>query len=109
MMRYGLSLLVLLAWALWLGGLMALFLMVSHLFNVDRALAVQAAPRMFIAFERYQIFLAAAALTATAVWRLTEVRGVLTALFVLFTLAAIGAILQTTLISPRMHRLREAG
>ena len=67
-MRYGLALLVMLAWGLWFGGLITLFLMVSHLFSADRATAVVAAPRMFLAFERYQIIVAAVALVATVAW-----------------------------------------
>src|SRR5687768_2143724 len=80
-MRTLLCFLAAFAWALWLGGLMTLFLMVSHLFSADRNTAVVAAPRMFLAFERYQILLAAALLVASAVWRLREPRAMLTGLF----------------------------
>jgi hypothetical protein len=108
-MRYGLSLLVALAWALWLGGLMTLFITVSRLFAVNRPTAVVAAPQMFITFEAYQLGLAMVALLASAIWRVREPRASLTTLFALFALTSIVAIIQSTFISPKMHRLREMG
>ena len=108
-MRYGFAFLTTLAWALWLGGLMTLFLLVSHLFSADRATAVVAAPRMFLAFERYQILLAAVALIATVAWRLTDQRGLITTLFVMFAVASVGAIVSASVITPKMEALRQAG
>jgi hypothetical protein len=108
-MRTLLCFLAAFAWALWLGGLMTLFLMVSHLFSADRNTAVVAAPRMFLAFERYQILLAAALLVASAVWRLREPRAMLTGLFFTVAIASMGAILSTMIITPKMEALRKAG
>jgi hypothetical protein len=108
-MRYGLSLLVMLAWGLWFGGLMTLFVMVSHLFSVDRPTAVIAAPRLFLAFERYQLIVAAVALVTTVAWRLIEPRAVLTTLFIFFAVAAVGAIINASVITPRLEALRLAG
>ena len=108
-MRYGLSLATLLAWALWFGGAITLFILVTHLFSVERAVAVQAAPRMFVHFARYQLLLAAIALVASAVWRLTEPRGILTAIFSLFALCAVSTVLIAAVITPRMEDLRERG
>ena len=108
-MRYGLSLLVMLAWALWFGGLMAVFITVTHLFSADRATAVVAAPRIFISFERYQLILAAVALVATVAWRFREPRAVLTTLFIMFAVASVGAIVNAAIITPRMEELRLAG
>src|SRR5437868_2479354 len=105
-MRYGLSLLAALAWGLWLGGLMTLFLTVSHLFSVNRSIAVNAAPEMFDIFERYQIALAAAALISSAIWRLATPRALLTVLFLLFALASLGPIVSSTLVTPKMQALR---
>jgi hypothetical protein len=108
-MRYGLSLLALLAWALWLGGLITLFISVNHLFAVNRPIAVQAAPEIFNIFERYQIILAAVALLLTAIWRLTTPRKLHTALFFLFALASVGTIVSAAMISPKMQAIRLAG
>jgi hypothetical protein len=108
-MRYGLSLLVMLAWGLWFGGLMTVFLTVTHLFRMDRATAVAAAPRIFIQFERYQLILAAVALVATVAWRFQEPRAVLTTLFILFAIASVGAIVNAAVITPKMEELRLAG
>ena len=49
------------------------------------------------------------ALLASAIWRIREPRGSLTALFFLFALTSIVAIIQSAFISPKMHRLRELG
>ena len=51
-MRYGFSLLTTIAWGLWFGGMVALFLFVSYLFATDRPTAIVAAPKMFFVFER---------------------------------------------------------
>ncbi len=108
-MRYGLLLVVMLAWAMWLGGLMAMFLLVSHLFSADRSIAIVAAPRMFLAFERYQIILAAIALIAATAWRLREPRALLTGLFFAFAVASIGAVISAAIITPRVEQLRQIG
>jgi hypothetical protein len=108
-MRYGLALLVGLVWGLWFGGLVMLFLAISYLFKADRAIAVQAAPRVFDVFATYQILLAAVAVIAAAAWRLTTPRAVLTALFSLVAIAAVGAVIVAAVITPRMQKLRLAG
>jgi hypothetical protein len=108
-MRYGLSLIAALAWGLWLGGLITVFVTVNHLFRVNRPTAVLAAPEIFIAFERWQIILAGAAMLSAAIWRLTTPRKLLTALFFLFAVASIGTVIATAVISPRMHAIRIAG
>ncbi len=108
-MRYGFALLATLAWGLWFGGLISLFVMVSHLFRVDRGTAVSAAPKMFVAFERYQIILAAAALIATTLWRLTTPRATLTALFFALAVASVGTITSAVAIVPKMEQLRLRG
>ena len=108
-MRFGLSLLTTIAWGLWFGGMVGLFVFVSYLFVADRPTAVVAAPRMFAVFERYQLILAAAALIACAAWRMVDRRGVITALFAAFALAAVGVVLSATVIRPPMERLREQG
>ncbi|MDB5326781.1 MAG: hypothetical protein JWM57_2350 [Phycisphaerales bacterium] len=54
---------------LWLGGLVALILFVSTLFIKARAAAIDAAPVLFHAFERYQLILAAVALLTLVIWR----------------------------------------
>jgi hypothetical protein len=107
--RRALSVIVLVAWGLWFGGIMALFIFVQVLFKADRAVAVQAAPRMFLAFETYQLALAAIALITTAMWRLRAPRAILTVLFALFCIASIAAIVPPIAITPKMEILRIAG
>src|SRR5258707_499027 len=74
-MRTLLSILVTLAWALWLGGLVTLFLTVVTLFRFDRTIAIQTAPQIFLMWERYQLALAAAALVTTFALRVLTKSG----------------------------------
>jgi hypothetical protein len=102
--------LTLLTWALWFGGVMGLFLSVQVLFHqTDRSVFLASAPRLFIAFERYQLVLAATTLLATIAWRTIERSPQLTTLFVLFAIATVGAVIETTQITPRIEALRIAG
>jgi hypothetical protein len=95
--------------SLWFGGMMALFLFVQVLFHHDREIAIQAAPRLFLAFEQYQLILAAIALIATFAWRLLLPSKLLTSSFVLIALATLLAVYSTSVITPKMESLRHAG
>jgi hypothetical protein len=108
-MRYVLALLATLAWGLWFGGMVALFLFVSYLFVNDRATAIVAAPKMFLVFERYQFVIATLAIVSSALWRLVDKRRTITLLFIFFALSAVGTILSATLIRAPMENLRLEG
>jgi hypothetical protein len=108
-MHYPLRLLTILTWALWLGGLIALFLFVSYLFKADRPIAVVAAPLMFERFERVQLLLAAVALLAIGGLRLIEARAVHSTVFTFFAVATVGLVISAAVIRPKMERLRVAG
>jgi hypothetical protein len=101
--------LVCIAWALWFGGLGALFLFVTRLFIVDRPTALKAAPILFLVFERYQLPLAAAALVGTVCWRILGASARVTVLFVLLAAATVPAALSPILITSRMEQLRLQG
>jgi hypothetical protein len=102
--------LLLIAWALWFGGVMGLFLSVQVLFHqTERTVFLASAPHLFIAFERYQLILAAIALLLTFAWRMLSLGPSLTLLFVLFAIATIGAVTETALITPRIEALRMQG
>jgi hypothetical protein len=90
------------AWALWLGGLVSLFIFVGTLFSEDHALAAQTAPRLFHVFERYQLALAAVALLS-AICRRTTLAAVL------FCLASVGAVVSPLMITPRIMELQRLG
>jgi hypothetical protein len=109
MLRKTAAALFCIAWALWLGGLGALFLFATHLFAADRAVALKAAPMMFLAFERYQLFLAAAALLSVVVWRVIGGSVRVTFLFCMIAIAALPAALGPMLITSRMEALRLQG
>lgn len=108
-MRYLGSFIVTLAWGLWFGGMIALFVFVQTLFAGNRAVAVDAAPMLFGAFERTQLLLAACALIGTfTLWLLTRRRAAMT-LFALFAISAAVAALSTTLVTAPMEQLRMQG
>jgi hypothetical protein len=108
-MRTLLAILAAIAWALWLGGLVALVIFVVMLFHTDHPTALQTAPRMFVTFGRYQLILAAAALMLTCLWRLVVRSSWITAMFTLFAAGALGAVALSVRVVPRMEEIRLAG
>jgi hypothetical protein len=99
----------LIAWALWFGAVIALFVFVLALFRNDREIAVQAAPQLFTAFQKYHLELAAIALLSTAIcWILNRSKLVLVNFILLAIAACCGIVLVTWFIGP-MNALREQG
>lgn len=102
----------LIAWSLWLGGLVTLFVVVEALFRLlPRESFIETAPRIFLAFERYQLLLAGLALLGTFGWRVaaphaSRSRGV-TAIFALLAAATIGALVSSMVLTPRLEQLRQ--
>lgn len=101
--------LVCVAWGLWFGGLGALFLFVTDLFTHDRPTALQAAPEMFLVWERYQLVIAAAALVGAVGWRILAGSVRTTVIFSLLAIATVPAALSPILVTSRLERLREQG
>ena len=93
-----------LGWALWFGGLVALFIFVTTLFGWNFQMAVQTAPHLFSVFEPYQVIVAAVTLLFTVAWRLTAKRGLAVVIFLL-VLCTAGAIISPVFLSWRMHDL----
>jgi hypothetical protein len=108
-MRYFISLITIFSWALWLGGMVALVLFVSALFARDRAVALEAAPRLFVIFGTYQLIISVVAIAAACTWRLIEKRRALSGIIVMLILAGCGAVLLSTMIVPPMEKLRAEG
>jgi hypothetical protein len=108
-----LATLVFVTTALWLGGMIFLFISVQTLFSrfprSTTSVAVQAAPELFGVFEKYQLVLAAVALTAAFAWYVAARARWIIAIFVLLAIAAVGAVVSYTLITPRIEQLRLAG
>ncbi|MGD0461258.1 MAG: hypothetical protein ABSB74_02100 [Tepidisphaeraceae bacterium] len=109
MLRRIAAALVCIAWALWFGGLASLFLLVTRLFTEDRQTALKAAPRMFLAFERYQLLLAMAALLGAVVWRIRAKSLRVTVLFWMLAAASLPAALGPMLLTGPMEQLRLRG
>jgi hypothetical protein len=109
-MRTLLTWLTLLAWALWLGGLVTLFITVSSLFITfaDRHdLAGAAASAIFSRFNTYQIFLALVALFGGLLLPRNS-RG--KSFYVtLITLALALAVFVTSYLAPHLEAMRENG
>lgn len=105
--------LVCLAWALWFGGAVMVFITAMSLFSTfapDRVTAGKAAAGVFRTWERYQLILAAVALVLTVVWRvLPGAPKLKTALFTLFAVATLLGVFSTLRITPRIEQLRREG
>jgi hypothetical protein len=108
-MKTFLQILVQLTWALWFGGLIALFIFVTRLFSIDRPVAVQAAPRMFHAFEMYQLALAAVAIASGVLWSRAAKGGSATLITVLFCMATVGSIVSPLYLTPQLMELQRRG
>lgn len=104
-MKRLLSYLILFPWALWLGGLMTLFLSVQSLFARDRAVAMSANPILFDLFERYQLGLALVALAVAALLMVLVRSRLVLALLVLLALATVGAGASSAVVTPRIQEL----
>jgi len=97
-----------LAWGLWFGGLISIFIFVPTLFRWNRDMAIQTAPHLFAAFEPYQICLAIIAVLSTIAWKLAARRGLI-AILALFVLATIGATISHLFLTSRMQDLLASG
>jgi hypothetical protein len=56
--------------ALWLGGLVTLFIALISIFRYNRGIGAQVGPVLFSKFEPYQIGLGLIAIVCTVVWRM---------------------------------------
>lgn len=108
-----LTIAVTLAWALWFGGLITLFLAVTSLFDTfapDRYLAGTAAAGIFRRFEFYQLVLAAVAVVAAALWRASDGAAAplrRTLVLALLASAAGMALVSMFAVSNRIENLRQ--
>ena len=101
-----------LAWGLWFGGIVMVFIAVTSLFRTfapDRTLAGTAAAGVFRRFEAYQLALGAVAIVAAVAWRAADraARGRKAVLIALLLLAAVAAVASTFVVSRRIEALRQ--
>jgi hypothetical protein len=105
--------LVCLAWALWFGGAVMVFVTVGSLFSTfapDKVTAGTAAAGVFRTWERYQLVLAAVALVLTVAWRaLHGAPKLKTVLFACFAVATLLGVYSTLRVTPRIDELRRSG
>lgn len=109
MRRISLSAIVMIVWALWLGGLATLFMLVTRLFKEHNDLFHQAAPVIFQMFEQYQIVVAGVALVVSFVFFLAEKRASRLVLFILFSVSAGGSVVNSVILTPAMEKIRLDG
>jgi len=110
-MQWLTSRILVLAWAVWLGGLLGIFLAVTTVFAVldpDRTTAGMIGAVMFGRVERMILLIAAAAIISAI--GMTHVRRSTSrvALLATLVLAAALALAGTLLITPRINALRQA-
>jgi len=111
-MRKILSTLITLLWALWFGGVLMLFIVVTSVFATfhDRHdLAGEAAAHIFRTFNAYQLALAALSLIVTFIWYLLGPPRLKMGLFTLFGLATFAACIITMYIAPQIELLQREG
>jgi hypothetical protein len=102
---------VTLAWGLWFGGLVTLFAVLGTIFTTgpfEREVQGAFAARLFPMFERMQLIFAAVALLGTAAWWMGRRAKIKLALFGLFALATLAAVIETTMITPKIEAMRVA-
>jgi hypothetical protein len=87
-MRRIICLILLLAWSLWFGGMIVLFIFVMRLFATSRTVATEAAPVLFRTFAQYQLIVGLIACAGGAALSLLSRRSSHAAM----TLAMIGAL-----------------
>ena len=108
-MHRTLSVIVLLAWGLWFGAIVMVFVAVTSLFATfadQRSIAGLAAAGVFRRFEVLELGAATAALVAAILLRSSARRRVATVVIVLLLAAALGALYSGFVLTPEINRLR---
>jgi uncharacterized protein DUF4149 len=112
-MQRALSTTLVLAWGLWFGAIVMVFVTVMSLFATfpdQPAVAGAGAAGVFRRFEVLQLFAGGVALLSVIVLKARHPRSKpVTALTALLTLAALGAVSSTLLLTPRIDDLRQQG
>jgi putative copper export protein len=109
-MRFVLHVLTLLGWAVWFGGILAVFLIATMMFQrFERQRAGETNVEIFRTFERAQIGVAALTLGAATVQYLRHKTTPRAWVIILISAAVAGVILAVLYVSPQMHALRDQG
>src|SRR5258706_1162519 len=112
-MRYFLSILVAVSWALWFGGVVGMFLFINRLFESMkgeyRPVFDVVAPQQFTMAERFALVAGALALLSTFGLRMLSPRRALTGLFCVLAAAAVLAVLKPMFITQKMIEMIHPG
>ncbi len=101
-MRTVLSYVISLCTALWLGGLVMLFIALMSVFKHNRGLGGQVGPILFSKFEPYQLALAVIAIACTIAWRMYACSRAKKMLLASLLGAAVIAVINYTYITPQI-------
>ncbi len=104
-MRTVIHTIVALAWALWFGGLIALFVVATATFRESHELGRAANPVMFRAFEPYVLVVSGVATVGAVAWMALGGTRVVRVIAVLFVLSAAAANYAHFGVSRRMQTL----
>lgn len=101
-MRSALVYIIGLTIALWLGGLVTLFICLMSVFAYNRGIGAQVGPVLFSKFEPYQLGLAAISIGATILWRMYARSKAKNALLACLLTAAAIAVVNYAMITPQI-------
>jgi hypothetical protein len=108
-MRRVLSTLFLLAWGIWFGGILFLFLTVTTLFGQSRQLGAAAAPPIFLCFEKYHVILACICILLATLLLPTPPRRARRWIFAVIAVGSVTALISSQFLTPRINALHVAG
>ena len=111
-MRYFFSAVATIAWGLWFGGVIGLFVFLLGVlfktFGAERSeLFGETATVTFVLFEKCQLILGAIALVAAFGWRVSAPGASRTVLFCLLAVAAVASITSSRAITPQIVQIRQ--
>lgn len=104
-----LSVVTMIAVALWLGGLLTLMWLVSGLFARSHELGAEVAPVLFQRFSYYHLIAGGIAVVGGGLWWLRAKGRLLTAAALCIALGMAAALVTELIITPTMQQLRQEG
>ncbi len=108
-MRYLLLLIANVAWALWFGATISIFVFVPYLFRTHHDIAGEANNAIFMVFSKYELMLAAIAALAAGLLLVTYPSKAALGLLAALIVAGGMAITVSLGLIPRMEALRQQG
>jgi Domain of unknown function (DUF4149) len=108
-MQRALCTLFLVSWALWLGGILFLFLAVTALFHQSHSLGASAAPSIFLSFETYHLILAGISIILCLPLLRTPTSRAWRWIAILISVGCVTSLITSQWITPRINSLHLQG